>query len=183
MAKIRHHDPHRGNCIILSADKEHPVSSKLCADGSLEQMGISGEGFQREIGISRHTEAEGKSCWELHLYQHPGIRRIVPLGCSRDRNKAPANARLMARAFHKLAEQGYDPREAESSGRIGGSPRGRNWHQMMLPALCGEPTEKSIIAGLKDYVTWPNKSYGKADSDLTEGLGRGRRVLRRRRFR
>jgi len=168
MAKIKHE-----GCIILSADKEHPISSKLCPSGSLEQMGVSGEGFQREVGVHRaYDRATSKYCWALSLYQHPGIRHEIPLGCGHSAEAAPKQAKLMARAWHKLAEAGYDLREAHT----GGVPRGNLWHQIMLPALCAKADEKSVVKRLKDHGLWPREN----PADATEGLGRSRRRLRRR---
>jgi hypothetical protein len=134
---------------ILSADREHPVSSHLKADGSLSQQGISCEGLQREVGVHRRTELvpggkkqRYKFCWTLSLYQHPGCRKEIPLGCTAHRgdgtaahNPAPKMAREIARAFHRMAQAGYDPRE-KHEGR-GGAPRGYYWHRFVAPLLCG----------------------------------------------
>jgi hypothetical protein len=171
---------HRGGegCMVLGADKEHPIYSKLCPDGRLEQQGISCDGFQREVGVERHTEGTPrghKFCWDLHLYQHPGIRQVIPLGCSREGSKeAPKEAKLMARAWHKLAEAGYDPREIGH----GGVPRGRLWHQVMLPALYGAiysdrpEALRHVRQRLRDHGLWESAS---PPADATEGLGRSRR--------
>ena len=132
---------------ILSADTEHPISSHLKVDGSLSQQGISCEGLQREVGVNRHTELvpggkkqRYKFCWDLTLYQHPGCRKVVPLGCTSHRgtgtaadNPAPKLAREIARAFHRMAQAGYDPREKHA----GGGPRGLWWHRFVAPLLCG----------------------------------------------
>jgi len=146
----------------LYADAEHPVSSSLRTDGGLSQMGISGEGFQREVNVSRHTETQpgGKYrfCWELSLYQHPGIRRQIPIACTVPRRSrpgqlpppAPPEARRISRAFHELAKAGYDPRHPPAGG--GGIPRGKLWHQVMLPALCsGGATLDSVRRVLRDH--------------------------------
>lgn len=133
---------------ILSADDEHPISSILKPDGSLSQQGISGEGLQREVAVHRHTELRSGGgydfCWELTLYQHPGCRKVIPLGCSRSKktgvaseNPAPALARKIARAFHRMAQTGYDPREPPGGGG-GGGARGLWWHRFVAPRLCGD---------------------------------------------
>jgi hypothetical protein len=174
MSKIRHQDPHRGSCIILSHDKEHPVSSKLCQDGRLEQMGLSWEGFQREVGVHRTTEKD-QFCWSLDFYQHPGNRRSVPLACTtRETQTPPAEVLQMARAFHKLAESGVDPRE--DGGR--GNPRGKSWHRFVVPALMGEPTKKSVEKHLKEEGLWP-RSGDFPVTDVTKDLGRKRARSRR----
>lgn len=122
---------------VLVADLEHPVSSHLKADGGLSQQGISCDGFQREVGVNRHTELvpggkkqRYKFCWDLHLYQHPGCRKIVPLGCTRSdgtgHTPAPKLAREFSRAFHRLAQMGGS-----------GANRARYWHQFVAPMLCG----------------------------------------------
>jgi hypothetical protein len=81
----------------------------------------------------------------LHLYQHPGCRKIIPLGCVRSKkgglgvdNPAPKLARQFSRALHRLAQQGYDPTGPLAG--TGGGPRGYWWHRFVAPMLCGEGT-------------------------------------------
>ena len=139
------------------AGRRWPVASKIDPTGSLQQQGISGEGFQREIGVDRHTEIVGgktKFCWDLHLYQHPGCRKTIPLGCTATSKKtgavpAPAEARRLARALHKLAKAGYDPSDPPPGGQ-GGIPRGQLWHQFAGNALCG--SGDLDLAGIRKYL-------------------------------
>lgn len=173
MAKFKHTD----GCVYLSADAEHPVSSKLCPDGSLSQQGISSEGVQREVGVRRTTEPTGSGsgqrfCWHLSIYQHGVSRAEVPLGCSRGTagadGRPPAAVQQMARAWAKLAEAGRDPRSGS-----GGVPRGQLWHREVLSTACGA-SQESLEKALKRDGFWSKET----PVDATEGLGRARRRRR-----
>lgn len=157
---------------ILSADAEHPVSSMIDTRGNLTQQGISCEGFQREVGVSRHTsapDARGRQryCYELTFFQSPGVRYGLPLGCTPLGNHrqgsppAPAEARRFAKALHRAAQAGYDPREATTDAernRRGGGPRGSWWHRLVLPIACGKPELAAIKATLRAHGYWPKSA-------------------------
>lgn len=165
---------------ILSADAEHPVSSRITRRGELSQMGVSCEGFQREVGVRRHTEATPtgghKFCYTLSFYQHPGVRHELPLGCTPtggggDRTPpAPAEARRFAKALHRAAQVGYDPRNPPGPG--GGGPRGSWWHRLVLPVTCGKPGLGQIRATLRAHGYWPRDAEivpGAIDRDVARG--------------
>lgn len=167
----------KGNNRYLVADAEHPVSSALHADGTLAQMGISAEGFQREINVHRYTnlpDTAGRYTfhWELHLYMHPGIRHVIPLSGMKRSGKggvppmAPADVRRMSEALHRMALAGYDPRKSPASG--GGWPRGMLWHRIMLYALCAH----SLLGDFKRALHLNGLSRKNLGVDLGTGVNR-----------